>query len=164
LAHPFGREKNKEMASTLDKLTGDRTRAKRLREFLHDCAGSGPGEEIDRVREAVRELTLSGVGRRIGDKSGFDPAAVHAMLDCGAGMSAVLEMMGRDTRFMLSRGAHDSCLASVVNGDGAEEALAEGPTLALALLGAHVSAVLGRIERAAQGGETLTAPTSMRLH
>lgn len=155
------------MASTLDKFTDDRARARRLREFLHDCAGSGPGEEIDRLREAVLELAgsgICGVGTRGGGRSAFDVPAVHAMLDCGAGMSAVLEIMGRDVRFMLSRGAHDSCLASVVNGDGVEESLAEGPTLALALLGAHVSAVLARIEMGAQPGEAVQAPASMRLH
>jgi hypothetical protein len=148
------------MASTLDKFTDDRARARRLREFLHECAGSGPGEEIDRVREAVLELAGSGIG----GKNGFDVAAVHAMLDCGAGMSAVLAIMGPNTRFMLSRGAQDACLASVVNGDGSDEALAEGPTLALALLAAHVSAVLARIEKGPQPGETPVAAASMRLH
>lgn len=152
------------MASTPDKYPADHMRAKRLREFLHDCAGSGPGEEIARLREAVNELAVAGTGRRTDTRSPFDAAAVHAMLDCGAGMSAVLELMGRDTRFMLSRGAHDSCLASVVNGDGSEEALAEAPTLALALLGAHVSAVLARIENGAHSNDVLSAPPSMRLH
>ncbi|HUD28597.1 MAG TPA: hypothetical protein VMQ93_06970 [Novosphingobium sp.] len=153
------------MARTLDKFTDDRARARRLREFLHDCAGSGPSEETDRVREAVLELAGTGIaGGDRGARRGFDVAAIHAMLDCGATMSAVLEIMGRDVRFMLSRGAQDSCLASVVMNDGSDEALAEGPTLALALLAAHVSSVLSRIEKGAQAGEIHAAPASIRLH
>ncbi len=147
------------MTSTPDTHIGERARARRLRTFLNDCAGSGAAEEIDRVREAVHELALDVTG-----KSFLDVDAVHAMLDSGAAMSAVLELMGSDIRFMLSRGAHDSCLASVLTNEGTEESLAEGPTLALALLGAHVAAVLARIERGTQLTEAHSSGTSLRLH
>ncbi|WP_404482545.1 hypothetical protein [Novosphingobium sp. BL-52-GroH] len=149
------------MASTLNRFNDDRARARRLREFLHDCAGSAACEEVDRVREAVLELGGSGI-----EGTGtIDVVAVHAMLDCGAVTNAVLELMGGDACFMLSRGVQNVCLASVVQNDGADEALAEGPTLGLALLAAHVSAVLARIEKSGEATEApMTPPASMRLH
>jgi len=148
------------MASTLNRFTDDRVRAARLREFLHDCAGSAACEESDRVREAVLELGGGGIeGKEL-----LDVVAIHAMLDCGAVTSAVLAIMGRDACFMLSRGPQNACLASVVQNDGSDEALAEGQTLGLALLSAHVSAVLARIEKGVDVVEVQIAPVSMRLH
>lgn len=148
------------MASTLNRFSDDRLRAARLREFLHDCAGSAACQERDRVREAVLELGGSGV-----EATGpIDVAAIHTMLDCGAVTSAVLEIMGPDVCFMLSRGSQNTCLASVVQRDGSDEALAEGATLALALLTAHVSAVLARIEKGSAAADAPQVPASLRLH
>jgi hypothetical protein len=148
------------MASTLQRFTDDRARARRLREFLHDCAGSAACEQADRVREAVLELGGSGIG----GTGPLDVMAIYGLLDCGAVTDAVLSIMGADACFMLSRGSQNACLASVVQSDGTEEALAEGPTLALALLSAHVSAVLARIEKSNEPVEAPPAPVSMRLH
>ncbi|MCX7863740.1 MAG: hypothetical protein N2423_01675 [Novosphingobium sp.] len=77
--------------------------------------------------------------------------AFEAMLALGAHVSAVLALIGNDAAFMLSRGANGKCLASAVTPDGAEEIVAEGSTLALALLAAHLSALLVDVERV--GGE-----------
>lgn len=148
------------MASTLNQIIDDRTRARRLRDFLHDCAGSAPGEEAQRVREAVLELGGSGVET----KGPLDVAAIHAMLESGAVTCAVLELMGSGACFMLSRGPQGACLASVVQENGAEEAIAEASSLGLALLGAHVAAVLARIEKAPFETDALPAPVSMRVH
>ncbi|WP_159977400.1 MULTISPECIES: hypothetical protein [unclassified Novosphingobium] len=148
------------MASTLNEITDDRTRAKRLREFLHDCAGSAPCEEAERVRDAVLELGGSGLDA----KGPIDVTMIHAMLDSGAVTSAVLELMGPGACFMLSRGPQGACLASVVLRDGAEEAIAEASSLGLALLGAHVAAVLAQIEKASFETEALPAPAWMRVH
>lgn len=148
------------MASTLNRFTDDRARARRLREFLHECAGSAACEEADRVREAVLELGGSGV-----DGTGqLDVMAIYTMLDCGAATSAVLELMGPDPCFMLSRGARSNCLASVVQNEGTDEAIAEAPTLSLALLAAHVTAVLARLEKGQETAEAPPAPASLRLH
>jgi hypothetical protein len=148
------------MASTLNRVTDDRARARRLREFLHECAGSAACEEADRVREAVLELGGSGV-----DSTGrLDVMAIYAMLDCGAATSAVLALMGPDACFMLSRGPRSNCLASVVQSDGTDEAIAEAPTLPLALLCAHVTAVLARLEKGQETAEAPPAPVSVRLH
>lgn len=147
------------MATTLMN-THDRARARRLREFLHECAGSAPCEEIDRVREAMVEL--GGAGAEASEP--IDEAAVRCMLDCGAGTSAVLALMGADACFMLSRGPQSTCLASVVQNNGSEEAFAEGPTIALALLAAHVSAVLARLEKGDEVIEAQLVAGSMRLH
>lgn len=145
------------MAGTLDKFGGERAHAKRLRGFLHDCTGSTPSEEADRVREALVLLA---------DVTGMYPrghARIEAMLACDAATSAVLEVLGGEPNFMLSRGEGDSCLATVVPLDG-EEVIAEGTTPALALLAAHVAGVLARIERTAPMLEVPLAPVSMMLH
>lgn len=148
------------MASILNRFPDDRTRARRLREFLHECAGSAACEEADRVREALLELGGSGV-RANGP---LDVMAVHSMIESGAATDAALAIIGDDASFMLSRGKKNLCMASVIHGDGSDEALAEGQTLALALLAAHVSAVLSRIEKGSETAEAQPAPVSMRLH
>lgn len=134
--------------------------ARRLGDFVNECAGSAPVEEADRVREAVQLLQGSGH-----DAAGrIDPAAIEAMLACGAGESAVMAIMGRETSFMLSRGEGGTCLATVIAREGADEAIAEGATLALALLGAHVASVLAGVERI-DGAATVRQPAaSLLLH
>lgn len=116
--------------------------ALRLRAFLKESLASEPAEEANRVREAVALL-----GRR--GSAIDDPHAVEAMLSLGAAESAVLRIIGADTTFMLSRGGGDRCLATMV-GPGTsgepEEILAEASTLALALLAAHIAAVIAGIE------------------
>lgn len=148
------------MATTLDQFVDERAEARRLRDFLHDCAGSAPCEEVDRVREAL--TLLNGVG--VDGAIAFDHARINAMLGCGAAMSAVLEILGPDMPFMLSRGGRDSCLATVVPAGGSEEAIAEGATLALALLAGHVAAVLSRLERTGHLVELPLASASLRVH
>ncbi|PNU04198.1 hypothetical protein [Novosphingobium guangzhouense] len=149
------------MASTSNTYGMDRARARQLRDFLHDCAGSAPCEEIDRIREALALLGGSGID----GNAPLDRSRVDAMLDCGAAMSAVLEIMGPDIPFMLSRGSHDTCLATVVPPGGSEEAIAEGTTLALAMLAGHVAAVLARGEHAvAHVADPQIGPASIRLH
>ncbi|MFT4053068.1 MAG: hypothetical protein QM681_01080 [Novosphingobium sp.] len=148
------------MASTSKSVGGDRAHTRRLRDFLHDCAGSAACEEIDRIREALALLNGSGIDGAVP----LDRVRIDAMLECGAGMSAVLEIIGPDMPFMLSRGSHDTCLATVVPPGGSEEAIAEGSTLALAMLAGHVAAVLAKGERAAPVAEVQMAAASARLH
>lgn len=107
-----------------------------MRDFLHDCVASGPSEQSDRIREAVQVL---GVGQAAG--------SIDAKLASGAEESAVLELIGPETAFMLSRGGNGSCLAAVVLLDGSEEMISEGSTLALAMLAAHVSSLLADAEQ-----------------
>ncbi len=161
VAHPSdAKENDKAMASTSNNVGGDRAYARRLRDFLHDCAGSAACEEIDRIREAL--ALLDGVG--IDGAIPLDRVRIDAMLECGAAMSAVLEIIGPDMPFMLSRGSHDTCLATVVPPGGSEEAIAEGSTLALAMLAGHVAAVLAKGERAPHAADVQLASTSIRLH
>lgn len=142
-------------STTLDPTSAKRAKARQLHGFLDDCAGSARREEADRVREALRLLGGSGVETT----GALDTAAIEGMLASGAAIAAVIEILGRDTVFMLSRGGDNACLASVVQPDTKEEITAQGPTLALALLAAHVGAVLGRIER---GGHVMD-PALMRV-
>ncbi len=141
----------------------------RLRDFLHDCTGSAPSEEHDRIREALllfvetpelrgRERRPSGV-----DPIPVDPAAIEAMLACGATESAVLALIGPDDTFMLSRGMNGTCLATLVMADGSEEMICEAATLSLALLAAYVSKLLTGMERKEDKAQ-VTLPSGVRLH
>jgi len=127
-------------------LTRDTWKA-RLGDLLHDCAASAPTEQADRIREA-RDLLRQGAAQ-----VGRLPAAIpdlellDAMLALGAHESAVLALIGSDSVFMLSRGANGNCLASAVLPDGSEEMVAEGSTLALALLCAYLSSLLADSEQ-----------------
>ena len=67
---------------------------------------------------------------------------LEALLALGAHESAALALMGDDSAFMLSRGTNGNCLASVMLPDSLEEMVAEGSTLALALLCAFLSSLL----------------------
>lgn len=149
------------MASALtDHLSETDVWTARLRDFLHDCAGSAPVEEHDRIREAV--LLLHDAD---GDATAaFEPAAVEAMLACGAAESAVLAILGEDVNCMVSRGSAGTCLATLVLPDGSEEVICEGATLALALLAAYVSMLLAGLEREDAVSSPLTLPAGARLH
>lgn len=145
--------------ASIKRTSHTRAFTRQLQEFLHECTGSAPCEEADRVRDALALLGGSGV-----DGAGkLDRARLKAMLECGAATSAALELLGSDACLMVSRGASDACLATVVF-PGGEEVAASGATLALALLCAHVSAVLTRIAGTAHVVEASAAATSLRLH
>ena len=62
--------------------------------------------------------------------------AFEAMLACEALESAALSLLPRGSSYLLSRGADDFCLASVVLPHTTEEVTAEGATPPLALLAA----------------------------
>lgn len=132
----------------------------RLRDFLHDCAGSAAAEEHDRIREAI--LLLHDADGQNGWS--FDPATIEAMLACGAGESAVLAVLGPDINCMVSRGNGGSCLATLVLPDGSEEVISEGATIALALLAAYTSMLLAGLERDDIVSAPLTLPGGARLH
>jgi len=115
----------------------------RLRDFLHDCVSSAASEEEDRIREGARLLQrLEGQGHRR-----VDPVAIEAMLGCGAGESAVLELIGPHAPFLVSRGGSGTCLATLILPDGTEEVMAEGATLALSLLAGHAAYLLQQLEQ-----------------
>jgi hypothetical protein len=147
-------------STTLDQTSDKRAKARLLHGFLDDCAGSALREEADRVRDAVSLLGGSGVATT----GALDKAAIESMLVTGAAIAAVIEIVGRDAVFMLSRGVGNVCLASVVQPDSREEATAQGPTLALALLAAHVGAVLGRLESSGHVADSALMRVPARLH
>ncbi len=126
--------------ASADDLTLDVWKA-RMRDLHKDCVASVPREQAARIRDAAHLLRRSDL-----HASGYAPVsisgtALEAMLSASAYESAVLYLMGDDAAFMLSRGGNGSCLATVVQPDGAEEMIAEGATPALALLAAHMSAL-----------------------
>jgi hypothetical protein len=136
-----------------------RMRAASLRDFLHDCIASTVAEEADRLREAARLLN----GAKL-DHGGNEPEAVEAMLAVGAGVSAALAIIGDQAGFMLSRGGNGLCLAMFVLADGTEDMVAEGATPALALLAAHVSALLCDLEQWGATAPARNVATAARLH
>ncbi|MCJ2178272.1 hypothetical protein [Novosphingobium album (ex Hu et al. 2023)] len=115
-----------------------------MRDLMHDCLASAPHEECDRVREAA--LLLQSGGRRDDHNPAVESGAVDQMLSCGAVESAVLAMLRPGTVFMLSRGQENCCLATVITMDGADEVIAEGATLSLALLSAYVAGLVADVE------------------
>ena len=134
--------------------------AARMRTFLHACVTSTPHEETDRVREAA-SLLQCGAAAGAG---AVNASAVEQLLACGAAESAVLAMLGPETVFMLSRGQGDGCLATVIAAEGGEEIVAEGATLALALLSAYVAGlVAGAESRGHQARAAIGLPIA-RLH
>lgn len=123
-----------------------------LRDFLHDCITSTAAEEMDRLREALCLLGSSA------------PEAVEAMLTVRAAVSAALAIIGDQASFMLSRGGNGLCLATFILADGTEDMVAEGATPALALLTAHVSALLCDLEQGVEKPPARSATAAARLH
>lgn len=116
----------------------------RLRDFVQDCLASTPSDEADRVREAAFLLREGAVPDSRLDC--VDPEDVEVMLACGAVESAALSLLSPGAVFMLSRGQDNSCLATVIAGEGSAEVISEGATLALALLSAYVAGLLADFE------------------
>ena len=121
--------------------------AARLRDLLHDCVASAACEEADRIAEAARLLCGAWRAGHVLPAPDAGAETIAALAKQGAGESAVLRLIGGEASFMLSRGGNGSCLATVVLPDGSEEMIAQGATLALALLAAHLSSLLADAER-----------------
>lgn len=134
--------------------------AARLRDFLHECVSSATSEEEDRIREAA--LLLARMGGK--DFRRVDPLAIEAMLASGAGESAVLELVGPQVPFIVSRGGNGRCLASLVMSDGVEEVLAEGASLALAMLAAYAAFLLQDMQQDEAHGGMRAMEAASRLH
>jgi hypothetical protein len=154
---------NETVASPVDQVGFDIAAwTAQLRDFLDDCAGSAPCEEIDRVREAMHLFRPDAAGSAW---DGFDPAGIDAMLACGATESAALALIGEDEVFIWSRGLGGNCLATLVMPDGSEELMCEAATLSLALLSAYVTKLLIRLERREQQDAAQSPESSgLRLH
>lgn len=125
---------------------------RQVRDLLHDSAASGAAEQTLRLLEASYLL--------IGDEGS---ARIEAMLRAGAFESAALAILDEGSGYMLSRGASGAALASVILSGRDAEVTAEAETPALALIVAHLSALLedGR-ERSL--GSHIAAAGSARLN
>jgi len=132
----------------------------RLSDFLHDCVASSVEEEADRIREAAGLFDQA-------DTAGLASARrtdIEPLLAAGGGVCATLAVIGDQPSFMLSRGGDGTCLATFVLGDEPQEAIAEGASLALALLAAYVSALLDEIERSVAFAGATVAGSGNLLH
>jgi len=128
-------------------------RADRLRDLLHDCIASAAADQALRLGEALQVLA-----------SPCDRPAFEAMVACAAYESAALLLLGSDCGFLLSRGSGGLCLASAVFAEGDEEVTAQAATPALALLCAHLAAVLAAEERLSLPVQPDPSGPSVRLH
>jgi hypothetical protein len=89
---------------------------------------------------------------------------IEVMIAAGASESAALAMIGTDAAWMLSRGAVDSCLASVILPGMTEEVTAQACTPALALLAAWSSAALCLLDLMPAEPATPLRPEGAGLH
>jgi len=135
--------------------------AARLRSFACQAMSCDADQELNMVSEGA--LLIDAASAVLGAEA-VDFAQLEAMLSCGAAESAVLKLMPEDTAFMLSHGQGNACLATVIAGSGAEEYICEGPTVALALLTAYVSALLAPLEQRSEMRCTLASQPLSRLH
>ena len=133
------------IASSMERAT----RAACLKQFLESCATSAKADQADRLREAACLLGL--------DPRGMEGRKFEAMVTCGAYESASLMLLGDATPFILSRGGSGTCLASTTLADKSEDVVVEGATLTLALLGAHVTALLAEYDGPPAAGSTSEA-------
>lgn len=143
---------------------GDALFRARLDDLLHDCVASAAVEQTDRIGEAAHLLWDAARAGRIPLCPAANCDTIIALARQGAPESAVLALIGGETSFMLSRGGNGACLATVVLPDGSEEAIAEGATLALALLAAHLSSLLADAENCSGVSPSLHAPVGARLN
>lgn len=114
----------------------------RVRDFLFDCAGSGPESQAERIRDAFLLFDLAPDAARPMLSRLPREVELENMLAIGAYESAAMALLGRDAGFMLSRGGNGCCMASVVLPNMAQEMTGEGATVALALLAAQAAALL----------------------
>jgi len=134
-----------------------RAQVAQLRAFLHMCAGSAACEQGDRLREGAR---LFGLPRDAQALRRFE-----AMIECGAFESAAMALVADGPGFILSRGSTGACLASAALADGSDELVAEGASLALALLQAHTSVLLAECDGPVPARSYARgAPAGARLH
>lgn len=131
----------------------DVARARRLRDLLHDCVGSNATEQRLRLIEAAW-LLPSSQGRH----------SLEAMIACEAYESAAALILGAERPYLVSRGSNGVCLASALIVNGCEEATAEAATPALAMLAAHVAALLAEETRLPLAMRHARPPVTARLH
>jgi len=128
-------------------------RAAHLRNLLHDCVGSPASDQGARLTDASWLLASAGEQDRLA-----------AMVACGAYESAAALVVGAERPFLVSRGANGVCLASALFADGCEEATIEAATPALAMLAAHVAALLAEESKASAPRLPATGALPARLH
>lgn len=116
---------------------------RRLRDLASDSACAEPQEQGFHLR---RFMELVGRAPDVAVLAGIvSPSAsrLEAMIDCGACESAALAFVDPHTGCMVSRGADGFHLASIALPGWESEASASGATLALAVLGALATAIIG---------------------
>ncbi|HEY5677463.1 MAG TPA: hypothetical protein VIR81_11765 [Myxococcales bacterium] len=116
---------------------------RRLRDLVCDSACAEPREQAFHLR---RFLDIVGQAPDVALLAGIvspSYSRLEAMIDCGACESAALAFVDPRTGCMISRGADGFHLASIALPGRHAEASASGATLALAVLGALATAIVG---------------------
>jgi hypothetical protein len=135
---------------------------RRLRDLVIDSACADADEQalhlrlfLDLVGKAPDVAVLAGIVAPSFSR-------LEAMIDCGACESAALAFVDPRTGCMISRGADGFHLASIALPGRQAEASASGATLALAVLGALATAIVGLAGGKVQAGAGMMA--SRLLH
>ena len=114
----------------------------RVSELCAACVEALAPEGPARLREGLALLTLAPEASFVATAGLPSVASVEAMLACGAQESAALSLLPTGASYLLSRGEDNTCLASVVLPQTAEEVTAEGDSPALAVLAALMASLV----------------------
>jgi hypothetical protein len=128
-------------------------RDSKLQRLADLCAASGPADQADRVREALK-LTAQSVSHEL----------VEVMIAAQAFESAALAVIGPQAAWMVSKGSENGCLASILLPGMTEEVTRKGATPALALIGAWASAALVKPVAASSDQTVPLRPEGSSLH
>lgn len=135
---------------------------RQLRDLASDSADADPREQVFHLRTFME---LVGRAPDVALLAGIvapSLSRLEALLDCGACESAALAFVDPRTGCMISRGADGFHLASIALPGRHAEASASGATLALAVLGALATAIVGLAGGPVQAGAGMMA--SRLLH
>jgi len=129
--------------------------------FASACAETG--EEARHLRAFHALVVDAPAVGLLGGVAAPSARRLEALIDCGAGESAALAFVDRDTGCMVSRGADGFHMASIALPGGTAEASARGATMALAVLAA-LSAAIGNLAAMAPAPIRLAQAEGRTLH
>lgn len=128
------------------------------------CAASAPCEEAERLDEAMALLAQPRLPEGLAVAHAAGEPGLAATIAAGGALSAAVALLGERAGYLISRGPGGVCMATVVlDGSGREES-AEGTTPALAVLGAHLGALLAQLDTRRFAAGRTARPPSMRLN
>ena len=121
----------------------------RMRDLHVDCAMSAADEEIERIREAAW-LLPRGHRWHWACPLSYNFHQLETMLSFRAFESAALALVSEELSYLVERRHDGEFRARVALNEGGEDIEVDGATFALALLGAHIAALVADCEQGAE--------------